>query len=174
MKGTIKTLVVLVLVGVAISFASGSLKEKSPPAASGRTPGHANVQLEQLDFYQPNWSVMSDLVSTLLAIGYMDIQINDFEYHYHCWHCEGVSHQGSDPLVLDPGNLEPIHAWCERNKGKFAEVSFWDLVEFDVVTEVVKTLNSHGIKFDFSGDADRSEQIKLDLLGEKTERKPVQ
>ena len=133
------------------------------PKKNGRPPGRANIKLEQLDFYKPNWSVIRDLIGDLLAIGYMDIQINDFEYRYYCTHCEGIGYQGSDPLVLDPDNLEPIYEWCERNKGKFAEVSFWDLVEFNVVTEVVTILNEQGLKFSLS-DADRTEKIKIDLL----------
>lgn len=164
MKGAIKTSVVLLFAAIAIFFISGMVKAESPSVASGRTPGHAKIELEQLDFYQPNWSAMKDVVDSLLAIGYMNIQINDFDYHYYCFHNEDLSHQSSDPLVLEPGNLDPIHAWCKRNKGKFSKVSFWGSVEFDVVTEVVKILNSHGIKFHFSVDANRSEQIKLDLL----------
>jgi len=96
-------------------------------------------------------------------MGYMKIKINDFEYHYYCTHCEGIGYQGSDPLILDPQNLDPIHDWCKRNTGKFALVGFYDGLEFSVVTEVVQILNDYGIKFAFS-NADRSEKIKIDLL----------
>jgi len=148
---------------IIITLAATLTSVYAEPKKSNRPPGCANIQLEQLDFYKPNWSGIRDLIGDLLAIGYMDIQINDFKYRYYCTHCEGIGYQGSDPLVVDPDNLEPIYEWCERNKGKFAEVSFLDWVEFNVVTEVVTILNEQGIKFALS-DADRTEKIKIDLL----------
>ena len=157
-----KILVILLIVIIGALFIFNYRKHKDPYG-----PGTANINLEYFDtqLYDANWSLIKDIIDSLMAMGYMKIKINDFEYHYYCYcaECEGINYQGNDLLILDEDNLKPLHDWCERNKGKFAQVSFDDYVDFDVVTEVVKTLNTHEIKIDFGSNTDQTEDIKIDL-----------
>lgn len=159
------TLSILILLACSNCGVSATHKKNVPPSVAERPPGAATIQLDYLgsEYYDADWSQVSDLLDTLLGIGYMKIQINNFEYQYYCTHCEGIGDQGRDPLVVAPQNLAPIHAWCKRNSGKFAELGFYKGLDFSVVTEVVQIFNNYKIKFSLS-NADRSEQIKIDLL----------
>ena len=88
-------------------------------------------------------------------------------YRYYCTHCEGIQYQGSDPLIVNEENLNPVNDWCVRNKGKFAEISFRNSVDVQTVESVVKILNQHDFKFSFDGRYDEDKKfvgIKIDLL----------
>lgn len=158
-------LIILILLAGANCGISATHTDNVPLSVARHPPGAATILLDYLgsEYYDADWGQVSDLLGTLLGMGYMTIRINNFEYQYHCTHCEGIGYQGRDPLVVDPKNLAPIHAWCKRNSGKFAELGFYKGLDFSVVTEVVQIFNSYKIKFSLS-NADRSEQIKIDLL----------
>jgi hypothetical protein len=154
--------IILVLVGIWI-YLERPLQAKREPEWQEVPLDKVTVHFENAEKDLLTWRAVSELIRTFLEVGYLSIQINDFEYQYYCTHCEGIEYQGSGPLILDSKNIDPIHDWCERNKGKFAEISFGDSIAFQVVEEVVKILNSNEFKFSFETAQD-SEGIKIDLL----------
>jgi hypothetical protein len=163
-----KNLIILILLANASFVIAESQKQDLPPPVDRYPPGKATIQLDYLgsENYSADWSEISDLLDTLIGMGYLNFQINGFKYQYYCPHCEGIGYQGSDPLIFNANDLDPLYRWCSRNKGKFAKVAFGGSVKFQTVEAVAKLLNEHGVKFALVRPSDGTdfEGVKIDLL----------
>lgn len=156
------------------------------------------IQLNEEDEHLLNWDSVEEILMMCSEQGFTSISINDFKWK------DGINErrniprhsEETDTLIIPKSDIDhskndnssatmspvdqyewdQIHAWCKRNNGKHATISFGSRVAFDVLEEVVRIFDAQGITFDLSklDDSPNPEchgNIKLELF---THTKPEQ
>lgn len=151
------------------------------------------VEVNEADEHLLNWNVVAEILLVCAKEGFPDVEINDFRWQGRTNERENTPHfEETDSLLIqkkdvdhsqdenssakmspdDQYDWDLIHAWCKRNDGKHAVISFGGSVTFDVLKEVVRIFNEQGVTFDLnaaeaSSDPEYRRSIKLDLFSDQ-------
>ena len=130
--------------------------EKHEAHESGLSP---DVTIHISDLYSSDleYEYVDKLITPFLEYGVINVKINNFHfknYYAICSHCRECLHnENKDSLYLKRNesaeryNIELIQKWCNKNRGKYADLWLGPKVKFHALEDISHILDSYEISF---------------------------